>query len=201
MRRKEFEINDKKEIAEFLSTIPTGILSFCDDNRVPYGLPMSFAYNEDKILMHSGPQGEKIKNLNEGKKVMFTVFEDYSYIPPYFTGKSAACQASQFYKSVMIFGSIEIMVDNQKKIIALERLMKKFQPDGLYDTLNNNELEKMIDATVVFAVNAERITAKFKFGQNLNDDIYGMIIENLLKRNNPLDFKTAEMMKKYRKKT
>jgi predicted FMN-binding regulatory protein PaiB len=50
----------------------------------------------------------------------------------------------------------------------------------------------------MFKINIEQLSAKFKFGQGLNQQRFQMLIDNLQKRDTKMDLLTIKAMHRYR---
>jgi len=199
MRRAEFEIKDIQEIENFIKQEKTAVLSLVDKNK-PYSIPLNFIYLYGYIYFHGADQGKKNKIIRENNNAQFTIYKEYSFIPSYFTGNDMSCSASQFFKSVMISGKLIKSDDRNKIIQILEELMKKYQPEGKYKKidLNDKMLNETLSKTAIFMLKPDNISAKYKFGQNLNDDKIKTLIDNLKKRGDPIDLETIEMINMFR---
>jgi uncharacterized protein len=201
MRRKEFEITNQSEIAGFLNQQRSGILSLVDENRMPYSIPLNYVYSENNIYLHSSLQGRKAGMLKKSPCVQFTVYREYSFIPSYFLDKPGACGASQFFKSVMLSGKAEFINSPELKSRVLNCMMQSHQPEGRYEALDPHSRAYSGDLamTGIIEIKPLEITAKFKFGQQLDEDKISNIIRHLKERNSPLDRETLLMIEKYRK--
>ncbi len=201
MRRNEFEILDNEEIDRFLNEQNSGILSLGMSGKeaFPYSVPVNFVYNDKAIIFHSSLFGKKAEYFRDGMKVQFTTYKEYSVIPSYFFEKGSPCFASQFFKSVMAFGELHLLMDVDDKIAALHHLMKKLQPEGNYAALDPVNDAEILSKMIVGKLDCCAITGKFKFGQHLTDDAIQTIIEKLRARGSEMDYETANMILKLRK--
>ena len=190
-----FEITEQNIINEILNNAEYGTLAICSNNK-PYSLPLNFVQVDDSIYFHGSKKGRKIDILKNNQLASFSVVENYSLIQSYFSSNDElACPATQFFKSVIIDGKIEFVKDYNEKVLALQKLMEKLQPEGKYKPLNEKIYEKMINATTIYKLVADEIKAKFKFGQHLNQERFDMIIKYLEERGNDIDFLTIKLMK------
>ncbi len=193
--RQVFEITDRQMIDQVLDRAEFGTLAICHDNR-PYSLPINFVRVGDLLYFHGAKKGRKIEILKSNSLASFSVVEAFSMIQSYFSSDdNLACPATQFFKSIMIDGSITFIEDSNEKALALQKLMQKLQPEGRYRPLQEDSYKKAINATAVFRLNIETIRAKFKFGQHLDRDRFDMIIRHLEDRAQGVDLETIELMK------
>lgn len=201
MRRKEFYITDKEDIESLLASATYGVLGLIDDEGYPYTVPLNFVYHDEAIYAHGAatPKSKKIKAITLNNKASFTVVQEYSVIPSYFSGSELACPASQCFKSVFIRGDVLLVDDMDEKIASLSALMEKLQPTGGYEpiTMAIGEYAKELKATAVIKLIPDTLTAKFKFGQARKPEIFEKVISELEKRGEPIDMETAMMMRKY----
>ncbi len=194
--KKTFELKDKKIIQNLLDEIDFGTLALCKDN-IPYSVPLNFVYVEDNFYFHGAKKGKKVDFFTHNAKASFCVAKEYSFIPSYFSSEdNKACPATQFFKSIICDGEIKIIKDYDEKILAMQKLMEKLQSEGKYIALDKKEVyEKMINATLIYKLVPNDIKAKFKFGQNLSQKRFKMVLKHLKQRNTNLDKKTLNMMK------
>lgn len=123
MRRKDRQMSGEDTKA-LLNNTNYGVLSTISKDNTPYGAPISFVYTNDTIYLHSALEGHKLDNLAHNNSVCFTVVDSDSVelMPSAFSTK---------YKSAVVFGTISIVEDTEKRK-ALEAILKKYSPD-FYD--------------------------------------------------------------------
>ncbi len=201
MRRKEFYITDKEDIEGLLASSTYGVLGLIDDEGYPYTVPLNFVYHGGAIYCHGAvtQNSKKMKSIKTNNKASFTVVQEYSLIPSYFTGSELACPATQFFKSVFVRGNVELVDNTNEKIVSLSALMRKLQPEGNHQpiTAENEEYAKELNATAVIKLIPDTLTAKFKFGQNQKPEAFEKLVAELTKRDDIIDKETVRMMKKY----
>lgn len=195
MRRKEFNFNDKKEIENMLNTIEYGVMALPD--KTPYCVPISFCYKDNEIYFHGAPIGRKYELLKNNPKVSFTASKPYSYIPSTFNNNTMI--PTQFFFSVYIEGEVNIIENIEKRKNILYELVKKYEKDNNNLSIENKMFEYAQKSMMIGIIKIETITAKAKFGQNMNDDEINIIIKDLEKRGEKLDFETIEIIKNMRK--
>ena len=200
MRRKEYALSEeqREDVEQFLNTMSYGILAMNSD-EVPDIKPLNYIYMSDAIYLHGSKAGEKMKTLKVQQKAVFSIVQDYAFIPSYLDDPYFACPASTLYKSVIITGDIAEVVDEKEKHDVLDGLMKKLQPEGGYAPIvyDDEQYRKRVKATAVLKLNILSLDAKFKFGQNWKEEKRERVKEHLDKRNLPLDADTIALMEKY----
>ncbi len=181
MRRTEFKITDKAQIDALLNETNYGTLACIDTDGLPCSVPLNFVYVDEKIYFHGSKNGKKADSLAKNPNVAFSVVKEYAFIPSYFGGSEIACPATQYFKSVMVFGMAYFVEEMEQKCEALTKLMQKMQPEGGYEEINyeNKKYQAMLDATSVVAIEPSSVSAKFKFGQNASEEKIKMILESL----------------------
>ncbi|MEA1915879.1 MAG: pyridoxamine 5'-phosphate oxidase family protein [Campylobacterota bacterium] len=199
MMKKEFEIDDQEIISKILDEAQYGTLALCAHNK-PYSLPINFVEIDNQIYFHGAKKGKKIDFLKENSFASFSVVESYSMIQSYFSStKGLACPATHFFKSVIIDGQIEFIDNYDEKVLMLDQLMVKLQPEGNYKPLDKEVYTKAINATTIYKLVPQTTKAKFKFGQNLTEERFDMIIEHLQNRAQEKDIATIKLMKEFKK--
>ncbi|TXJ41078.1 pyridoxamine 5'-phosphate oxidase family protein [Brachyspira pilosicoli] len=193
MRRKEFNFNDIKKIENMLNTIEYGVMALPD--KIPYAVPISFCYKDNEIYFHGAPSGRKYEILKTNPKISFTASKVYSYMPSTF--KNNTMTPTQFYFSVYIEGEVNIIdiseVERRKNI--LYELVKKYEKDNSNLSIEHKMFEYAKNSMMVGVIKIENITAKAKFGQNMKGEEINILIKDLEKRGEKLDFETIDMMK------
>lgn len=198
MRRDEFLVTNKETIEEILNECEYGVLSLINENE-PYGVPLNFVYFQEKFCFHGAKAGKKIKCIKEDKRASFVGVKEYSRIPSYFSDPNLACPATQFFASVHAQGKVEFVEDVSYKAKILSAFMQKLQKEGGYEPIIPNEMyNKMLKTTAVFTLTPNTISLKIKAGQNVKEQAFQNLINQLEKRGTKKDLHTIEIMKKFR---
>ena len=124
MRRFKQELS-QEECIEILKSEPRGVLSMFGEDGYPYGIPMSHYYNEEtgKIYFHCAKEGHKLDAIRACDKVSFCVMDK---------GFRKDGDWALNIKSVVVFGRICELTDDEKKKDFLVRLCGKFSDDPEY---------------------------------------------------------------------
>jgi hypothetical protein len=101
-----------EEIDQFLTCARIGRLGILVDGG-PYVIPMGFAYDGKKVFFHTCCKGMKIEALRKDPRVCFEVDE--------------ALSDATMSKSVMVFGTAELIEDEKLMIPYLQRLIDKYR--------------------------------------------------------------------------
>ena len=188
----KLEIKSKEKIIEFLSSESTGRIASMDADGFPQIIPMNFVFINDIIYMHSHIRGEKLENIKRNDKVGFEVDRNLEFLPSYFFDPTDASLADTLYISVVMKGICQIIENNEEKTLALNALMKKYQPEGGYEPMNP-EME-VLNEVAVIKVTPQTMRGKYKIGQNLKDSEKRQLAENIFKRNSKTARNTLEIM-------
>lgn len=186
------QIKSPQKIKEFLNQEHVGRISSIDENGYPQIIPMNFVFIHDSVYMHSHIKGEKIDNINRNNKVGFEVDRELEFLPSYFEDPKDASLADTLYVSVVIKGTASIVTDKEEKTLALNGLMKKYQPEGGYAPIQSSM--RVLDAVAVIKVIPEVLSGKYKIGQNMRPESRINLAEQILKRNSPTAKETLKIM-------
>ena len=156
MRRPEREIKDQETIKSILEQSQVGRMATVNRKGFPVIKPVNYLHWGGKIYLHSSRKGEKVNDIRRGSPVCFEVDQPIAYVP----AKGPACKASYYYRSILIKGKGTLVNTRKKKMEILERLMAKYQPEGGYEGI----AEEILDKTVVIEISIEELTAKENLG-------------------------------------
>ncbi|MBR3046039.1 MAG: pyridoxamine 5'-phosphate oxidase family protein [Oscillospiraceae bacterium] len=138
------------ECIDILKAEPRGVLSVLGDDGYPYGMPLNHYYCEadGKIYFHSGKTGHKVDAIMREPKVSFCVCDQ---------GVREDGDWALTFRSVIVFGKIEIVEDYDRIIEISRALSHKFTQDEAYIA---DEVEKHGKHTLCFALVPEQICGK-----------------------------------------
>lgn len=156
MRRSEREIKDHGIIKALLDRSQVGRMATINRKGYPVIKPVNYVYSDGKIYLHSAVKGEKMSDIRRGSPVCFEVDQPISYIP----AKGPACKASFYYRSILIKGEAALVNPRKKKMEIIEKLMEKYQPEGGYEEI----AEEILQRTAVIEISIKEITGKENLG-------------------------------------
>ncbi len=185
-------IKSKDKIVQFLNEEQTGRVSSIDGNGYPQIIPMNFVLINEMVYMHSHIRGEKLDNIKRNSKVGFEVDRNLEFLPSYFFDPNDASLADTLYISVVIKGEAGIVSDSSEKVLALNALMKKYQPEGKYEPMREDM--QVLDEVAVIKIMPNEINGKYKIGQNMSKQKRIELAENILIRNSKTAQDTLEIM-------
>ena len=185
-------IKSKDRIRKFLDEEQTGRIATIDENGFPQIIPMNFVFINNLIYMHSHIKGQKLDNIKRNSKVGFEVDRNLEFLPSYFSDPDDASLADTFYISVVIKGEGKIIEDKNEKVLALNGLMKKYQPEGRYIPMTSDM--EVLEHTAVIKVVPKEMNGKYKIGQNMSKKDKIDIANKILERNSSTSRETLEIM-------
>jgi nitroimidazol reductase NimA-like FMN-containing flavoprotein (pyridoxamine 5'-phosphate oxidase superfamily) len=141
---------EMSQMIQILNSEKRGVLSVHGDNGYPYGLPINYWYNEENgcLYFHSGKKGHKIDAISSNDKVSFCVYDE---------GVKKDGEWALNISSVIIFGKMRIVDDEEKAIEIYRKLSLKFTSDMDYI---ESEIKKFAKATLCYELQPEHITGK-----------------------------------------
>lgn len=149
MRKKNQEVTDPAIIEEILQGSDICRLAMMDGDK-PYILPFNYGYKQQSIYIHCAPEGKKIDLLRKNPEVCFEIEHTAELIQ-----EDKACKWSELYRSVIGYGSVEIITDFEQKLKGLEIIMHS---NG---ALGPQEFDdKHVNACLVLKLNITSLTAK-----------------------------------------
>ena len=162
-RHSERQFHDESEINKVLDNQYVAHVGFIDpDTQSPYVIPMGFARDNDRILLH-GSTGSRIMMLMaKGVELCLTVTQLNAIVVA-----RSAFNSSMNYESVMIFGKARVLEEDEKDL-ALERITEKLIP-GMW-TYGRALTKKESAATMIVELPIDKVSAKSRTGDPSDDD-------------------------------
>lgn len=120
-------------------------IAMIDPEANPYLLPFNFGYYEGRLYIHCAPEGKKIKVWNNNPRVCVAFSTDYQMRIQH---QDVACSYSMKYRSVLIYGHVNEIVNHEEKIRIMNVIMKKYsgRDNFTYNTpaINNVKVFEVI---------------------------------------------------------
>jgi len=186
------QIRSYEKIKEFLNEEHVGRISSIDENGFPQIIPMNFVFLNDAVYMHSHVKGEKLDNIFRNNKVGFEADRELEFLPSYFEDPCNAALADTLYISVVIKGMASFVSDREEKTLALNGLMKKYQPEGQYDPIKSDM--RVLDAVSIIKITSQTLHGKYKIGQHMKPENRINLAQKILKKNSSSALKTLKIM-------
>ena len=148
MRRIHQQLTEKETLS-LLRTATSGVLCLTADDGYPYGVPMSFAFRDGHLYMHTARKGHKVDAIRHSQKASFTVIVQDEIHAEEFT---------TYFRSVICFGTIRIMDDDDHKLAAARWLASRYSPTDAEGM--EREIARSGDAMYMLDFAIEQMTGK-----------------------------------------
>ncbi len=148
MRRKEQLLSQEETIA-ILKKGTSGVLGVSGDDDYPYTVPISYVYQDGKIIFHGAPSGHKIDSIRRNNKVSFCVIDQDEVIQKTFT---------THFRSAIVFGRARILTDDHERRVAMEFLVEKYSPDYIKE--GQLAIERGWEKVCLVEISIEHMTGK-----------------------------------------
>lgn len=123
MRQLKTPVNSLNEMEETLRLGTTGFLGL-SVNGMPYVLPLTYVYENGRILFHCALKGKKLDFIRENPQVCFTVGNQYGKVCRHPCG--ADC--SEDNDSVICYGRARIIEEISERQNALNTFNRRISP-------------------------------------------------------------------------
>ena len=124
MRRFKQQISEE-ECLQVLRQEPRGVLSMIGDDGYPYGIPLDHWYSDSdgKLYFHGAKEGHKIDAVSSCDKVSYCVCDQ---------GYRREGEWALNIRSVIVFGRIRPVTDEEKAREICTQICRKFTDDEAY---------------------------------------------------------------------
>ena len=156
VRREDYAVTDETWIKGVLAQGAYGVLATCHENQ-PFATPVNYVYSEEDhaLYFHGARVGRTRANMALNPQVCFNVSEMGRLVPGEISSEFGVA-----YKSVTVFGSAEVVEDEEAVVKALLGLMTKYFPEHVpgedYPIPTPEELKR----TAVYKIKIEEWSAK-----------------------------------------
>ena len=147
VRRTDREITTP-EATELFSKCEYGTLSTVGSDGQPYGIPLSYTFNNNCIYFHCALTGRKLENIESNQKVSFCVVGNTKVLPEKFATE---------YESAVAFG-IALEVHSQERNDALMWLVEKYSPEFVEE--GRQYIDQKVNMTRVFKIEIDHMSGK-----------------------------------------
>ena len=148
MRRKRQQLSEEESI-EILRKATAGTLALLGDGGYPYAVPISYVFADGKLYFHSALSGHKVDAIRNCDKASFCVIDKDDVQPEKYT---------TFFRSVIAFGRIHIIEDEQEKLETARLLGDRYNPNQ--EEALQKELEKGLSRMLMIRFDIEHLTGK-----------------------------------------
>jgi hypothetical protein len=149
MRRFKQQISEE-ECIRILTSEKRGVLSMVGEDGYPYGIPLNHWYNPEdgKLYFHGAKTGHKIDAIKATDKVSYCVYD---------AGYRKEGEWALNVNSVVIFGHISLVNDENKTRMIGEKLCRKFTNDEEYI---QHELQNALPRVQCLELTIDHMTGK-----------------------------------------
>lgn len=156
VRRTDYEVRDENWIKGVLAQGAYGVLATSHENQ-PFATPVNYVYIEEEhaLYFHGARVGRMRTNIALNSQVCFNVSEMGRLVP----GETSSDFGVE-YKSVTVFGSAELVEDEDEIIQALLALMVKYFPQHIPGEDYPLPMAEELKRTAVYKIKIEEWSAK-----------------------------------------
>jgi nitroimidazol reductase NimA-like FMN-containing flavoprotein (pyridoxamine 5'-phosphate oxidase superfamily) len=154
MRRNDRQIEGIAEIESIISRADVCRVAFANAG-IPYIVTMNFGYAGGKnplLFFHCANEGRKLEMMKNNNHVCFEIDTDHEI----YKGEKG-CDWGMKYSSVVGYGNLFIVTDDNEKRRGLDRIMNQYGGSGNY-TYD----EKVLSRTTVLRLEISEMTGKIK---------------------------------------
>ena len=148
MRRSRQALSREACLA-VLKRATSGVLSLQTADGYPYGVPLSFVYDGDKLYFHCAKTGYKLDALRYHDKVSFCVIDQDQVVPEAYT---------TYFRSVILFGRARILTQPEEARQALEKLAEKYSPQ--FPQGRQEEIDRLFSHVCMVELTIDHMTGK-----------------------------------------
>ena len=147
MRRIKQQLSEEESL-EVLKKAKRGVLSVIGDDGWPYGVWLNQHFENGRIFFHGAKEGHKIDALKKDARASFTVIDE---------GVKDEGGWAYAFRSVVVFGRVEFVEDQNEAVEICRRLARRFNPS---EADIEDEIRRAAAHVQVFALIPEHITGK-----------------------------------------
>jgi transcriptional regulator len=183
----------------FLDTHPFGHLIAAGHGRdVPVVVPTQFILQGDTVRLHLVRANPIFAALAENPKVLLSVAADWAFIPSDWKtidGEDPTLGVpTTYYGAVQVIGTATVHDERDEPgsvAAVLRQQLAVFQPDVAVVDPGQAPHAARIKTILGISVAIESVTAKFKYGGNVNAEHRQAVVAHLRQRNGPGDAAAA----------
>ncbi len=144
-------VHDREVMNQILDTALVAHVAIVDDDQ-PYALPVGFARDGDRLLLHGSAASRLFKKLADGKPCCATIT-----IMDGLVMARSAFESSMHYRCVMVLGEA-VELHGDEKVAAFDLLVKAFMPGRELEVRKSTEKE--LKATTLVALSLDEASVK-----------------------------------------
>lgn len=148
MRRIQQQLSSEISL-KILQNQTVGTLALAESGDYPYAVPLNYVYYNGKIYFHCATSGHKLDIIKKQNKASFCVIDADTVVPEKYT---------TYFRSVIVFGEIEIVKDDDEKMSALKELSYKYVSQN--EEAHQKKINDAWNRTCVLSLSIEYISGK-----------------------------------------
>ena len=153
--RRADKVMSQEEVDSFLAGAFCGRTATVDAEGFPYVVPNLFVWHQRSVWLHTAKaNGHFFRNVTHDGRVCFEIDEPGEIFPYGFI----ECDTSVSYRSVVLFGRIQIVNGDDEARTFYTRFMEKYAPSHSWGREKGSF--PRIPATCVYRIIPESITGK-----------------------------------------
>ncbi len=129
----------------------------------PYVIPTGYVRAGEKLYIHGSAASRMLRTLDQGIQVCVTV----TLVDGFVLARSSFHHSIN-YRSVVVLGTAQLVVDREEKIDALRRFTNHIVPDRWDEARVPTDQE--LKATSVLVLPMEEVSAKMRTGPPVDDE-------------------------------
>ena len=149
MRRFKQQLSDPRCV-EILQRNTHGVLAVLGDEGYPYAVPLSYHYIDGKIFFHCAASGHKLDAARAHPKASFCVVDQDQVVAEEYT---------TYFRSVIAFGRIRVLEDEEELRRAIDLLARKYHPHDT-DLHREQAIEREFSHMAMLELTVEHLTGK-----------------------------------------
>jgi uncharacterized protein len=152
MRRDERKISEFQLIEEIIMKADVCRIAIANNN-IPYMVTMNFGYDPTgggTIYFHCANEGRKLEMIKNNNHVCFEMDTDHTI----YQGEKG-CDWGMKYKSIVGYGDISFVTENEERIRGLNCIMSHYGGDKKY-TYD----DKVLGRTTILSLDITEMTGK-----------------------------------------
>lgn len=118
--RRSAQALDGGACVEILERGTSGVLALAGDGGWPYAVPLSYAFDGEKLYFHCAREGHKLDAIRREARASFCVVDRDDVKPAEYTS---------YFRSVIIFGRVRVLEDEAQMRAAIELLARRYFPE------------------------------------------------------------------------
>ena len=118
--RRSAQALDGGACVEILERGTSGVLALAGDGGWHYAVPLSYAFDGEKLYFHCAREGHKLDAIRREARASFCVVDRDDVKPAEYTS---------YFRSVIIFGRVRVLEDEAQKRAAIELLARRYFPE------------------------------------------------------------------------